>query len=73
MCTHAYPFQSVQIIVEVAESFPSVVAPVCSTHEVFQHQTNVNQGDLIIWRKVSLQHQNSKGYKIIQASQNQTI
>ena len=50
-----YPFQPIKIVVEVAESLAGVVAPVRSTHEKLQHQANVNQGDLVIWRKVSLQ------------------
>lgn len=56
---NAYPFQSIQIIVEVAESLPSVITPVSSSHETLQHQTNINQSDLIIWREVSLQNHQS--------------
>ena len=50
-----YPFQPIKSVVEVAESLAGVIAPVCSTHKKLQHQANVNQGDLVIWRKVSLQ------------------
>lgn len=46
--THS--FQSIEVIIECAETFPSIVTPIRSSHEVLQNQANVNQSDLVIWR-----------------------
>ncbi len=46
--THS--FQSIEVIIESAETFPSIVTPIRSSHEVLQNQANVNQSDLVIWR-----------------------
>lgn len=35
---------SVEVVVEGSEVFSSVAAAICSTNEVFYHQSNVNQG-----------------------------
>ena len=57
-----YPFQPIKSVVEVTESLSGVVAPVCSTHQKLQNQADVNQGDLVIWWKVSLQDTAKHGH-----------
>lgn len=46
--THS--FQSIEVIIECAETFPSIVTPIRPSHEILQNQANVNQSDLVIWR-----------------------
>jgi len=45
----------VEIVVNDPEAFPGVVAPVSPAHQELNHQTHVNQSDLVVRRQVALQ------------------
>lgn len=49
-----YPLRAKQVVVESPEAFPSVVAAVGTTHEVLQHQSYVDEADVVIRGKVAL-------------------
>lgn len=49
-----YPAVPVQVVVDDAEAFARVVAPVRSAHQELDHQPHVDQRDFIVGREVSL-------------------
>lgn len=54
MSAELYPLRAKQVVVESPEAFPSVVAAVGTTHEVLQHQSYVDEADVVIRWKVAL-------------------
>lgn len=50
----AHSFQAKQVVVQRPEALPGVFAAVSSTHQELQHQSDVDQRDLVIWRKIPL-------------------
>lgn len=55
MSAEIYPLRAKQVVVESPEAFPGVVAAVGTAHEVLQHQSYINEADVVIRWKVALQ------------------
>ena len=49
-----HPAVSMEIVVNDSEAFPGVVAPVCPTHQILNHQADVDQSDFIVRRQITL-------------------
>lgn len=54
--TLTHSFQTVQVVVQRPEVLPGVVTAVCSTHQELQNQADIDQSNLVIWRKIPLKH-----------------
>lgn len=52
--THS--FEAIQVVIQSPETLPCVLAAVRSTHQELQDQSNIDQCDLVIWRKIPLKH-----------------
>lgn len=51
---NAHSLEAVQVGVQRPEALPGVVAAVGSAHQQLQHQADIDQRDLIVWREVPL-------------------
>ena len=49
-----YPLRAEQVVVESPEAFPRVVAAVGTAHEVLQHQSYMDEDDVVIGGKVAM-------------------
>lgn len=52
--TITYPLGSKKVVIERPKSLPCIIAAIGSAHEVFDDQSDVNQADAVIRRKVTL-------------------
>lgn len=43
-----------EIVVDDAEAFPGVIAPIGPSHQVLNNETDINQTDLIVWGQMTL-------------------
>lgn len=49
-----HPAVAMEIVVDDAEAFPGVIAPIGPTHQELNNEADVNQRDLIVWRQMTL-------------------
>lgn len=63
-----YPLRAKQVVVESPEAFPSVVAAVGTSHEVLQHQSYIDEADVVVRWKVAL---SEKEFRVRTSSQEQ--
>lgn len=43
-----------EIVVDDAEAFPGVIAPIGPSHQVLNNEADINQSDLIVWGQMTL-------------------
>lgn len=51
-------------MVECPEALAGVVAAISPSHQVFDHQADVNQADSVVWGQVPLSGKNGKNTQI---------
>lgn len=54
LLTHS--FGSKEVVVKRSEPLPGVITAVSPPHEVFNHQSNVNEADAVVWGQVALEN-----------------
>lgn len=47
-----------QVVVDDPEALACVVTAVCSAHQVLNHQTHIDQSDLVVRREIPLKNGN---------------
>lgn len=72
VCHHSstnftHSFETIQVVIQRPETLPCVIAAVRSTHQELQYQSNIDQCDLVIWRKIPLKHMSLDDASFVQS------